>query len=65
MAETKKDALAAFDSFVETWSVKYGNATIRHRTVRSLDTRRTVSFCLNPSRREGRASKGSQTIAGN
>jgi hypothetical protein len=24
MAETKKDALAAFDVFVETWDVKYG-----------------------------------------
>ena len=23
MAETKKDALAAFDVFVETWGVKY------------------------------------------
>jgi putative transposase len=23
MAETKKDALAAFDAFIETWSVKY------------------------------------------
>jgi transposase-like protein len=23
MAETKKDALAAFDAFVETWKVKY------------------------------------------
>jgi transposase-like protein len=26
MAETKKDALAAFDAFVETWSVKYEKA---------------------------------------
>jgi transposase-like protein len=26
MAETKKDALAAFDAFVETWSVKYDKA---------------------------------------
>jgi transposase-like protein len=26
MAETKKDALAAFDAFVETWGVKYGKA---------------------------------------
>ena len=26
MAETKKDALAAFDMFVETWGVKYGKA---------------------------------------
>ena len=26
MAETKKDALAAFDSFVETWGVKYDKA---------------------------------------
>jgi putative transposase len=26
MAETKKDALAAFDVFVETWGVKYGKA---------------------------------------
>jgi len=26
MAETKKDALAAFDTFVETWSVKYEKA---------------------------------------
>jgi putative transposase len=26
MAETKKDALAAFDSFVETWVVKYDKA---------------------------------------
>jgi transposase-like protein len=26
MAETKKDALAAFDIFVETWSVKYEKA---------------------------------------
>jgi transposase-like protein len=26
MAETKKDALAAFDAFVETWSVKYDTA---------------------------------------
>ena len=23
MAETKKDALVAFDAFVETWGVKY------------------------------------------
>jgi hypothetical protein len=27
MAESKKDALAAFDAFVETWSVKYDKAT--------------------------------------
>src|SRR6516162_2392077 len=26
MAETKKDALAAFDAFVETWGVKYDKA---------------------------------------
>ena len=26
MAESKKDALAAFDAFVETWSVKYDKA---------------------------------------
>ena len=26
MAETKKDALAAFDAFVETWGVKYNKA---------------------------------------
>jgi putative transposase len=26
MAETKKDALAAFDAFVETWAVKYDKA---------------------------------------
>ena len=26
MAETKKDALAAFDAFIETWSVKYDRA---------------------------------------
>jgi hypothetical protein len=26
MAETKKDALAAFDAFVETWCVKYDKA---------------------------------------
>jgi len=26
MAETKKDALAAFDAFAETWSVKYDKA---------------------------------------
>ena len=26
MAETKKDALATFDAFVETWSVKYDKA---------------------------------------
>ena len=26
MAETKKDALAAFDVFVETWGVKYDRA---------------------------------------
>jgi transposase-like protein len=26
MAETKKDALAAFDIFVETWGVKYDKA---------------------------------------
>jgi transposase-like protein len=26
MAETKKDALAASDAFVETWGVKYGKA---------------------------------------
>jgi putative transposase len=26
MAETKKDALLAFDAFVETWRVKYDNA---------------------------------------
>ena len=30
MAETKRDALLAFDAFIETWS-----ATVRHRTVRS------------------------------
>jgi putative transposase len=37
MAATKKDALAAFDAFIETWGVKYGEAgaTVRHRTVRS------------------------------
>jgi putative transposase len=27
MAETKKDALAAFDAFVETWGIKYDKAT--------------------------------------
>jgi transposase-like protein len=26
MAETKKDALVAFDAFVETWGVKYDKA---------------------------------------
>jgi hypothetical protein len=26
MAETRKEALAAFDAFVETWSVKYDKA---------------------------------------
>src|SRR3982075_3307691 len=26
MAETKKDALAAFDTFIETWGVKYDKA---------------------------------------
>src|SRR5262249_46347656 len=26
MAETKKDALAAFDAFIETWAVKYDKA---------------------------------------
>jgi hypothetical protein len=34
MAETKKDALAAFDAFVETWGVKYDEAVeclIKHR----------------------------------
>jgi putative transposase len=34
MAETKKDALAAFDAFVETWGVKYDKAVeclIKHR----------------------------------
>jgi hypothetical protein len=28
MAETKKEATAAFDLFVETYGVKYGNRTI-------------------------------------
>ena len=28
MAETKKDALVAFDAFVETWSLKYEKAQI-------------------------------------
>ena len=27
MAETKKDALLAFDAFIETWGVKYDRAT--------------------------------------
>ena len=27
MAETKKDALLAFDAFIETWCVKYDRAT--------------------------------------
>ena len=27
MAETKKDALLAFDAFIETWAVKYDRAT--------------------------------------
>jgi len=27
MAETKKDALAAFDAFIETWGVKYHKGT--------------------------------------
>jgi transposase-like protein len=27
MAETKKDALLAFDGFIETWGVKYDRAT--------------------------------------
>ena len=31
LAETKKDALAGFDSFVETWGVKYEPATSRRR----------------------------------
>ena len=26
MAETKKDALAAFDAFIETWGIKYDKA---------------------------------------
>ena len=26
MAETKKDALAAFDAFIEIWGVKYDKA---------------------------------------
>jgi hypothetical protein len=26
MAETKKDVLAAFDAFIETWGVKYDKA---------------------------------------
>ena len=26
MAETKKDALATFDAFIETWGVKYDKA---------------------------------------
>jgi transposase-like protein len=26
MAETKKDALAAFDAFIESWGVKYDKA---------------------------------------
>jgi hypothetical protein len=26
MAETKKDALVAFDAFIETWGVKYAKA---------------------------------------
>ena len=26
MAETKKDALAAFDAFIETWGIKYDRA---------------------------------------
>jgi transposase-like protein len=26
MAETKKDALVAFDAFVETWGIKYDKA---------------------------------------
>ena len=26
MAETKKDALVAFDAFIETWGVKYDRA---------------------------------------
>jgi hypothetical protein len=29
MAETKKDALLAFDAFIETWGVKYDRATER------------------------------------
>jgi hypothetical protein len=31
MAETKKDALAAFDAFVETWGVKYDKAVVPDR----------------------------------
>jgi len=27
MAETKKDALVAFDAFVETWGIKYDKAS--------------------------------------
>jgi hypothetical protein len=32
MAETKKDALVAFDVFVETWGVKYDKAA-KSRTI--------------------------------
>ena len=40
MAETKKDALAAFDAFVETWGVKYDKA------VECLDQGSRCAACL-------------------
>ena len=46
MAETKKDALAAFDVFVETWGVKYDKA---------VDVSPRIAMRYWPSRVPGRA----------
>ena len=55
MAETKKDALAAFDAFVETWGVKYDKAVecrsrIATRCLPSTTSRlSTGSICERPT----------------
>jgi hypothetical protein len=52
MAETKKDALAAFDAFVETWGVKYDKAVeclIKDRDVLADRAARSSGDFLSPS----------------
>jgi putative transposase len=65
MAETKKDALVAFDAFVETWGIKYDKAVeclTKDRdallafydlpTMMSLSSAslRGIAFCTRPYR---------------
>ena len=62
MAETKKDALVAFDAFVKTWSVKYDKAVeclIKDRDALCLPSTTsrwsTGSICAQPTPSKARS----------